>query len=116
MRTLASWTANLLLQTLIGSLALPVMADDKLESSQPFVAVLGVAQDGGFPQAGCRKQCCEAVWQDKHRSRPVACLAIVDPQHRQRWLIDCTPDFRQQLHLLDQLLPSEKSPASTGSY
>ena len=24
----------------------------------PFLVVLGIAQDAGFPQAGCRKECC----------------------------------------------------------
>jgi len=30
----------------------------------------------------------------------VACLAVVDPQSHQRWIIDCTPDFREQLRQL----------------
>jgi pyrroloquinoline quinone biosynthesis protein B len=75
----------------------------------PYVTVLGVAQDAGFPQAGCRKQCCQAAWDDHKLRRYVACLAIVDPQTGQRWLIDCTPDFREQLRALDQLTPQNRS-------
>ena len=87
---------------------------DELESDEPFVAVLGVAQDAGFPQAGCRKKCCQAAWNDKTLRRNIACLAIVDPQHGQRWLIDCTPDFREQLHALDQLSPTRRTPGLDG--
>lgn len=75
------------------------------EPSSPFVVVLGVAQDGGYPQAGCRKSCCRAAWSAPRVARRVSCLAIVDPQRRQRWLIDCTPDFRGQLQALDQVAP-----------
>jgi pyrroloquinoline quinone biosynthesis protein B len=35
----------------------------------------------------------------------VASLAIVDPQSRQRWIIDATPDFPSQLRTLDELAP-----------
>lgn len=67
----------------------------------PFVVVLGVAQDGGRPQAGCRKPCCAAAWSDPGARRRVACLGIVDPESGERWLVDATPDFREQLRLLD---------------
>ncbi len=31
---------------------------------QPYVIVLGIAQDAGYPQIGCKKSCCEDVWSD----------------------------------------------------
>jgi len=68
---------------------------------EPYVLVLGIAQDGGYPQAACRRACCEPAWGDASRRRLVSCLAIVDPVSRERWLIDATPDFREQLHRLD---------------
>ena len=27
-------------------------------AATPFVVVLGIAQDAGYPQAGCEKECC----------------------------------------------------------
>lgn len=63
----------------------------------PFVIVLGIAQDGGFPHAGCRRDCCTAAWDDPALWESVACLAIVDPATQQRWFVDCTPDFPRQL-------------------
>lgn len=68
----------------------------------PQAIVLGIAQDGGYPQAGCRRECCQRAWRDPLQRRFVSCLAIVDPQSGQRWMLDCTPDFREQLQLLDQ--------------
>jgi pyrroloquinoline quinone biosynthesis protein B len=71
----------------------------------PFVIVLGVAQDAGYPQAACRRDGCALAWADPTRARLVSCLAIVDPVTGQRWLIDATPDFREQLHRLDAIAP-----------
>ncbi len=73
------------------------------ESGDPFVVVLGIAQDGGFPQAGCKKDCCSEAWVDQSERRHVSCLAIVDPVSSQRWIIDATPDFKDQLRLLDEV-------------
>lgn len=86
------------------------------EGADPFVAVLGVAQDGGYPQVGCGKACCKNAWTDPALRRHVASLAIVDPQSQQRWLLDCTPDFREQLHLLDQMAPIDRSPGIDGIF
>jgi len=80
----------------------------------PYVIVLGIAQDGGYPQAGCRKECCKRAWADASRHRGVASLAIVDPGSHQRWLIDATPDFRTQLRALDEIAPVNSSPGLDG--
>lgn len=74
-------------------------------SREPFAVVLGIAQDGGFPQAGCGRECCREAWVRPELRRSVSCLAIVDPATRQRWMLDCTPDFRQQLFDLEQIQP-----------
>jgi pyrroloquinoline quinone biosynthesis protein B len=75
----------------------------------PFVVVLGIVQDGGYPQAGCNKQCCTRAWNDDQHRQYVTCLAIVDPKDRQRWFLDCTPDFREQLHELNGITPSNET-------
>ena len=86
------------------------------DSTEPFVVVLGIAQDGGFPQAGCKKDCCADAWVDQSRRRHVSCLAIVDPVLSQRWIIDATPDFRDQLRLLDELAPADSNRGLTGIF
>ena len=90
----------LLLQSLSCSRA---RADERAGPAKddfPYVRVLGIAQDAGYPQAGCRRDCCRDAWQQPQRRRFATSLAIVDPQTQQTWLLDCTPDFREQLHLL----------------
>ncbi len=81
---------------------------------QPFIVVLGIAQDGGSPPAGCRKTCCAAARGDPAKKRHVSCLGIIDPQTHQRWLIEATPDFPEQLRMLDQIEPPTGTPGLTG--
>src|ERR1700686_1827314 len=61
-------------------------------TTAPFAIVLGIAQDGGYPQAGCNRPDCIAAWRDPKLRQRVSSLAIIDPQSRQRWMIDATPD------------------------
>ena len=46
----------------------------------------------------------------------MASLAIVDPESRQRWIIDATPDFRGQVKALDEVAPSASSPGLDGIF
>ncbi len=71
----------------------------------PFAIVLGTAQDGGYPQAGCKKDCCKGAWGDATKRRDVASLGIVDPSSGQRWFIECTPSFPRQVRRLDEEYP-----------
>ena len=71
----------------------------------PFLLVLGIAQDAGYPQADCKKECCRAVWKGEVSQKMVSCLALVDPQSNQFWIIDATPDFKFQLQKVNNLIP-----------
>ncbi len=71
----------------------------------PFAVVLGTAQDGGFPQAGCKKVCCKNAWGDAAKRRDPASLGLIDPVSGQRWLIECTPSFPRQAQRLDAAHP-----------
>lgn len=77
----------------------------KVVAQKPYVQVLGIAQDGGFPQANCQKECCKAVFEQKDARKFVSCIAVVDLISKQNWLFDATPDFTQQLHLLNNPEP-----------
>jgi len=74
-------------------------------STSPYTLILGIAQDGGYPQAGCDRPDCLSAWRDPELRQRVASLAIVDPQSHQRWIIDATPDFPSQLASLDAASP-----------
>jgi pyrroloquinoline quinone biosynthesis protein B len=74
-------------------------------ASAPYTIVLGIAQDGGYPQAGCNRPDCIDAWRNPKLRQRVASLAIVDPRSHQRWIIDATPDFPSQLASLDAAAP-----------
>ncbi|MCG8606169.1 MBL fold metallo-hydrolase, partial [bacterium] len=65
------------------------------------VTVLGTAQDAGLPQIGCQKNHCLAAWQDPSKRRLVSCLAITDVSDQKVFLIDATPDVREQVHRIE---------------
>jgi pyrroloquinoline quinone biosynthesis protein B len=67
--------------------------------------LLGIAQDGGVPHAGCECANCERAWRDPAARQWVACLGLADRDAGQAWLIDATPDFPQQLRALGQAAP-----------
>jgi pyrroloquinoline quinone biosynthesis protein B len=73
-----------------------------LKGQEPYIFILGTAQDGGYPQAACQKACCNKVWSQKARKINVSSIAIVDPASKEQWIIDATPDFKEQLHLLNK--------------
>jgi pyrroloquinoline quinone biosynthesis protein B len=67
--------------------------------------LLGVAQDGGVPQAACTCDNCRAARTDPALRQWAACLGLVDRAAGQSWLIDATPDYREQLHALQEHAP-----------
>jgi pyrroloquinoline quinone biosynthesis protein B len=71
----------------------------------PFAVVLGTAQDGGFPQAGCKKVCCKNAWGEAAKRRDPASLGIIDPISGQRWFVECTPSFPRQARRFDAAHP-----------
>ncbi len=103
-------TSGLLVSVFLQQSSLPTGGE---AGETPFTLVLGIAQDGGAPQAGSRQH---PGWEDAAYRHWTACLAIVDPASRQRWLIDATPDFKEQLHLLDQAAPTAASPGLDGIF
>ena len=57
------------------------------------VLLLGAAQDGGFPQFGCKCSNCQLVYQKKVPSDSAVSLAILDHSTLQWWLVDATPQL-----------------------
>jgi len=79
--------------------------DYSFPNPDPRVRVLGMAQDGGVPHAGCTCPNCTAAIADPARRAHVASLAIIVPDPdaptRERvYLIDATPDVAAQLRML----------------
>jgi pyrroloquinoline quinone biosynthesis protein B len=72
-----------------------------MPTTPPFIRVLGTAQDGGFPHAGCPCARCAAARRDPALRRRVACIALVLSDRV--LLVDATPDLPEQLELLGDL-------------
>ena len=68
--------------------------------ADPYVLVLGVAQDGGMPQTGCYAPRCDRA-REREQPRYVCSLAIVEPDAGRHYLVDASPDLRQQMDLID---------------
>ena len=81
-------------------------------STNPYVIVLGIAQDGGAPHAGCTKECCEEKWDNPTQHARVSSIGIVDPVTEESWIIDATPDFALQLTALDNQLSGIFQPSN----
>jgi pyrroloquinoline quinone biosynthesis protein B len=69
--------------------------------------VLGIAQDGGYPQAGCTKTCCEMAWKNDSVRKNVVSLAVVFPKQKKWWLFEATPDISRQLRMFSKLTNSQ---------
>jgi pyrroloquinoline quinone biosynthesis protein B len=69
----------------------------------PFIQILGIAQDGGYPHAGCKKQCCAIAWQNDSLQKFVVSFALVDSSAKKWWLFEATPDIKFQLQYFKTL-------------
>jgi pyrroloquinoline quinone biosynthesis protein B len=67
-----------------------------------YITVLGIAQDGGYPQAGCTAEHCLRHWRGEEAKRQVVSLGLTDQASGQNWLFEATPDFTAQLQQLQQ--------------
>lgn len=76
-------------------------------AQDPYVLVLGVAQDGGYPHLGCEKECCNKAWKNDSLKRFVVSLALVDPASKKWWLFEATPDIKEQLQYFKTLTKGE---------
>lgn len=72
---------------------------DTTASPTPAMIILGVAQDGGVPHIGTASP----AWKDSSLRRNAACIGIADPISGQWWMIDATPDIKEQLALFDEV-------------
>lgn len=76
------------------------------DPSDLFVVILGIAQDAGSPQIGCNKSCCKDLWGKPAEYQKVISLGIVDRKNNSVWMLDATPDFKEQLDHLMSYLPN----------
>lgn len=74
-------------------------------SDATYLYVLGVGQDGGFPQAGCHQPRCLRGWKDPSQRRTPSAVAVVDGTSNRKYLFDATPEIGEQLYRLHRTAP-----------
>lgn len=84
-----------------------------VDTTSPYVVVLGIAQDGGVPQTGSHS---DPAFTDPTRRRLATSLGLVDPRTGARWMFEATPDFKWQLWRLDRVAPRVTSPGLDGIF
>lgn len=75
----------------------------------PFIMVLGVAQDAGYPQAGYQEEW-KAINLGQRKPLYTVSLGLIDPINKKRYLFDATPDFKEQLQMLDEISETNDYP------
>lgn len=74
--------------------------------SNVVIKVLGTAQDGGVPQVGCTCEHCKVIETRPELKRLAASLAIILPEAEKWYLVDATPDMREQLGFIKKDYPN----------
>ncbi|MCC6371644.1 MAG: MBL fold metallo-hydrolase [Bacteroidia bacterium] len=69
----------------------------KQHVSTATIIVLGTIQDGGSPHAGCKKACCQSLFNHPDTNRKVVCLGLLDYKYKQTWMLEATPDISTQM-------------------
>jgi len=69
---------------------------------QTSLVILGIAQDAGAPQIGCKKACCKNRFSNPELQHKVVSLGIVDKEHERTYLFEATPDMPAQIRMLHQ--------------
>lgn len=67
-----------------------------------FVKVLGTAQDAGVPHPDCFCENCEQARLDKNLRRFAASLSLHFEESNKWYMIDPSPDFKEQLMMVQQ--------------
>ncbi|MDD9890669.1 MAG: MBL fold metallo-hydrolase [Gammaproteobacteria bacterium] len=74
----------------------------------PYIYVLGVVQDAGYPQIGCYQPHCMPAWENPAMRRGATSIAVIEPQSKNKYLFEATPHVPSQLYLLEQEAPDSE--------
>jgi pyrroloquinoline quinone biosynthesis protein B len=74
----------------------------------PYIYVLAVGQDAGYPQAGCFKPHCMPGWIEPTLRRGAVSLGLIDPGSNHKYMFEATPNFPEQLYMFEKEAPSSR--------
>ncbi len=64
------------------------------------IKILGNVQDAGSPQIGCKKKCCNDLFENPDPTRNVVALGLIDADNNKSYLFEASPDIIRQLEIL----------------
>ena len=76
------------------------------DNNDPYLYILGVAQDAGYPQTGCYEIHCMPGWESSDLRRSPVSLGLIDPLGNKKYLFEATPDLPAQFYKLEMEAPS----------
>lgn len=82
----------------------------------PSLVVLGTVQDAGSPQIDCQKECCQEIRLSPDPLRMVVSLGFIDPENKEKYLFEASPDMPKQLSLLEQYEDFSQSDLPNGVF
>ncbi|MFK7864800.1 MAG: MBL fold metallo-hydrolase [Pseudohongiellaceae bacterium] len=75
-----------------------LLASVVYSQDEPYIYVLGVVQDAGFPQSSCYAEHCMPGWEDKTKRRGATSIAVIEPSSSAKYLFEATPHMPAQLY------------------
>ena len=82
----------------------------------PALVVLGTVQDAGSPHIGCQKDCCRDLFSNPDNSKKVVSLGLIDPENKKCYMIEATPDFPEQMRILNDHAPFNQKQTPDGIF
>lgn len=89
------------------ALLLLASTNGALAGDSSYIQVLGIAQDAGYPQAGCYQPHCTRGWEKPELKRLAISIAVVEPATGSKYLFDASPDLPEQLYNLHLSAPDD---------
>lgn len=98
----------MMLKRLVFIVCVLIVSAASAKPDSAYLYVLGVAQDAGYPQAGCYKPHCMPGWENPVLRRGATSIALIDPEAKTKTLFESTPNMPAQLYALELEAPSEE--------
>jgi len=93
---------------IIISILVVVCHTSSADETPPYLYVLGVAQDAGYPQTACYQEHCMSGWEDPLLRRSAVSLGLISPNDKKKYMFEATPNFPAQLYQLEKEAPSSQ--------
>lgn len=93
-------------------------ASSGFENSTPNVelVVLGIAQDAGYPQISCKKDCCSHFHNKEIDEQHPTCLGLIDHDSNKIWIFEASPAFREQWKIAQDISGFEDKTVPDGIF